>query len=169
MNKNITLLLIGSLLLTGLGFMNLSDSKNHYSPRVQSPATADGQFEYLKMIRNNVETGVVSAEAIAKVQSQIAFERSVRNKAEWPLEWAFSGPDNAGGRTRCLVIDKDDPNVLYTGGVSGMVFKSSNKGGSWRSLTTGDDNFGIVSMAQLSDGSIFYGTGEGGYVFGSGS
>ena len=169
MNKNITLLLIGSFFLTALAFINLSDSQNHYAPRVQAPNSADGQFEYLKMIRNNVETGTVSAEDIAKVKSQIAYERTVRNKAEWPLEWEFSGPDNSGGRTRCLVIDKDDPNVLYTGGVSGMVFKSTNKGGSWRALTMGDDNFGVVSMAQLSDGSILYGTGEGGFVFGSGT
>ncbi len=169
MNKNITLLLIGSLLLSGVVLMNLSDSENHYSPRVQAPNTAQGQFEYIKMIRNNVETGTVSAEDIAKVQGQIAYERSVRNKTEWPLEWEFSGPDNEGGRTRCLVIDKDDPNVLYTGGVSGMVFKSSNRGGSWRSLTMGDDNFGIVSMAQLSDGSILYGTGEGGFTSGNGN
>ncbi|MBT8326694.1 MAG: T9SS type A sorting domain-containing protein, partial [Bacteroidia bacterium] len=169
MNKNITLLLIGSLLLAALGFMTLSGSNNHYSPRVQAATTADGQFEYLKMIRSNVETGIVSPEDIAKVRSQIAFERSARNKAEWPLEWEFSGPDNAGGRTRCLVIDKNDPNILYTGGVSGMVFKSSNKGGSWRALTMGDDNFGIVSMAQLDDGSILYGTGEDGFVGGNGT
>ena len=51
---------------------------------------------------------------------------------------------------------------MYTGGVSGGVFKTTNKGGSWYPLTLGADNFGVMSMAQDHDGNLYYGTGENG-------
>ena len=111
-------------------------------------------------MKANKATGVIAPEDVANAVAQIKNQSNNKFKADWPINWEFRGPDNIGGRTRCLVIDKDNPQVLYTGGVSGSVFKSENGGGSWYPLTLGDDNFGVVSMTQGNDGSIYYGTGE---------
>ena len=122
----------------------------------------------MKSIRANEVTGEVSNADVVAVQAEIKSQRNVQFKADWPLTWEFRGPDNVGGRTRCLVIDKDNPQVLYSGGVSGAVFKSTNGGGSWYPITLGEDNFGIVSMTQNKSGHILYGTGEAGLTSATG-
>ena len=83
------------------------------------------------------------------------------SRAEDDFQWRDLGPDNVGGRTRALVIDKDDNQVMYTGGVSGGTWKSTNGGQTWR--PTGDLSVynGIVScMTQTTSGDLYYGTGE---------
>jgi len=164
MNKKITLSMLALLFVVGAIFFFSSSTENAYGPRVEKVSSISGYAEYLQMVRSNEITGTVSDKDVANVVSQINKVNATKNKSEWPLKWSFSGPDNIGGRTRCLVIDKDDANIMYTGGVAGSVFKSNNKGASWSPITLGDDNFGVVSMAQTSDGNIFYGTGEGAFV-----
>lgn len=165
MNKKLLLTLSAfSLLLLGsFAFISLNEDRV-YTPRVTEVEGASGYAQYLATVRGNEHTGTVAQEDVLAVLDEIKEQSSLKQKVDWPLKWEFKGPDNFGGRTRCLVIDKDDPNVMYTGGVSGAAFKTTNKGASWRPLTINDDNFGIVSMVQASDGSIIYGTGEGSYV-----
>ena len=169
MNKKTLLsIAVASLFAIGGVFYNTTQEEKEYSPRVKAEEGIAGYEEYLKTIRANQETGVVSDADVKAVQAEIKNQSNVKFKADWPLTWEFRGPDNIGGRTRCLVIDKDDPKVLYSGGVSGAVFKSTNGGGSWRPLTIGADNFGIVSMAQNDKGEVFYGTGEAGLTSATG-
>jgi hypothetical protein len=116
---------------SGVYYYSATTSDKAYSPRVVAEEGIAGYAEYLKSIRANEVTGAVSDADIEAVQAEIKTQRNVQFKADWPLTWEFRGPDNVGGRTRCLVIDKDNPQVLYSGGVSGSVFKSSNGGASW--------------------------------------
>jgi hypothetical protein len=167
MNKNIIRsVLIGGLVL-GAFSMNYFKQDAAYTPRAEEIKGMDGYSEYLKLLRANQITGKVTNEDVALVMDQIKALGNSKSKVSWPLNWSFKGPDNVGGRTRCLVIDKDNPNILYTGGVSGSVFKSVNQGASWQPLTNESDNFGVVSMAQTSDGAIYYGTGENGIYINS--
>lgn len=169
MNKKTLLsIAVASLFALGGVFYTATTSENSYSPRVKVEEGIAGYAEYLKSIRANQETGEVSDKDVKAVQAEIKNQSNVKFKADWPLTWEFRGPDNVGGRTRCLVIDKDDPKVLYTGGVSGAVFKTVNGGASWYPLTIGADNFGIVSMTQNKDGHILYGTGEAGLTSATG-
>lgn len=163
MNKRLTLFSVGFLLLFSLGFIYLN-TPGKYEPRSQEANTIDGAFEYLSMLRSNQVTGTVTDAQVAEVMQQIRANSQNKTKTDWPIKWTFSGPDNIGGRTRCFVVDKDDNKVMYTGGVSGKVFKSTNGGASWYPLNPDADHFGIVSMAQTQDGAIYYGTGEGGFV-----
>lgn len=162
--RNLTIA-FGVLTAVSLSIISsIKSSENAYTPRLKQEKGIAGYESYLKTVRANQITGVVSNDEVAAVKESIDQQKGLKFKAEWPLKWEFRGPDNVGGRTRCLVIDKDNPSILYTGGVSGSVFKSTNGGGSWTPLTLGDDNFGIVSMAQTNDGSIYYGTGENGLL-----
>jgi hypothetical protein len=164
MNKKKILSIVSiSLLLVGSITFSLLNADSSYTPRTNEVSEgAYGYAEYINSLRANQHTGTVSNEDVAKVQQQIKNQSNVKLKTEWPLTWSFRGPDNVGGRTRCLVIDKDNANIMYTGGVSGGVFKTTNKGGSWYPLTLGADNFGVMSMAQDHDGNLYYGTGENG-------
>lgn len=165
MNKKITISILSSFFLAGVLFLTFGSNKNKYSPRVQeNQESIDGYFQFINQLRANQITGTVSDADVAKVIAQIKNQQGNKMKADWPLTWDFAGPDNIGGRTRCLVIDKDNPDIMYTGGVSGGVFKTTNKGASWFALNKDADHFGIVSMAQTNDGTIFYGTGEGAFT-----
>src|SRR6476620_10655619 len=48
--------------------------------------------------------------------------------------WQSIGPGNVGGRTRALLIDPTDPNVMYAAGVAGGIWKTTNAGSSWLPL-----------------------------------
>jgi photosystem II stability/assembly factor-like uncharacterized protein len=77
--------------------------------------------------------------------------------------WKFLGPGNIGGRTRVLVIDPADPRVMYTGGVSGGLWKTTTAGLEW--FPVGDDlaNIAINSLVMhpTDRNTLYAGTGEG--------
>jgi len=77
--------------------------------------------------------------------------------------WKFLGPGNIGGRTRMLVVDPADPRVMYTGGVSGGLWKTTTAGQEWRPV--GDDlaNIAINSLVMhpTDRNTLYAGTGEG--------
>lgn len=92
--------------------------------------------------------------------------REAQNRGVMPggiLGWESIGPGNIGGRTRGLVIDPNNPNILYAGGVAGGVWKSIDAGASWN--PTGDTliNLAVSSLAIDPNNSqvLYAGTGEG--------
>ncbi|MDZ7846219.1 MAG: hypothetical protein U5L96_05375 [Owenweeksia sp.] len=92
-----------------------------------------------------------------------------RKKSALNLDWQDMGPDDQEGRTRSLVIDKDNPKIMYTGAVSGGLFRSTNGGASSNPVSNVTSNMIVSCIAQGSDGNIYYGTGEGLYGFYSGN
>ncbi|MEM9990777.1 MAG: hypothetical protein AAF738_03380, partial [Bacteroidota bacterium] len=77
------------------------------------------------------------------------------------------GPNNIGGRTRTILIDRNDPsgNTVWVGAVSGGIWKTTNiKASDPQWISYGDDfaNLTVGSMAQdPSNPQIMYiGTGE---------
>ena len=76
--------------------------------------------------------------------------------------WSPLGPGNVGGRTRTLVIDPRNPDVLYAGGVAGGVWRTTDGGGSWTPLADLMANLAVTSLAMdPSDSRVLdAGTGE---------
>jgi hypothetical protein len=73
------------------------------------------------------------------------------------------GPDNIGGRTRAICIDRSNINRLWAGGVSGGLFVSNNKGNFWERVTTYFDagaNPFISSMTMTPDNTLYVATGS---------
>lgn len=70
------------------------------------------------------------------------------------------GPDNIGGRTRAILIDKTNINRIFAGGVSGGLFISENKASTWTRLESFPGLPYISSIAQTADGTIFVATGS---------
>src|SRR6185503_5036888 len=77
--------------------------------------------------------------------------------------WTWLGPGNIGGRTRTLVIDPVEPQVMYAGGVSGGLWKTTDGGGQWQAI--GDELANIAVNALVMDprdrNVLYAGTGEG--------
>ena len=79
------------------------------------------------------------------------------------LSWAYTGPNNIGGRVRSIVLDPTNSNSLYCGSVSGGVWKSTNAGVSW-SVTNdfaGSLVIGCMAIHPTNPNIIYAGTGEG--------
>ncbi len=78
-------------------------------------------------------------------------------------KWRFLGPGNIGGRTRVLVIDPTQPKIMYTGGVSGGIWKTYTSGLQWEPI--GDDlaNIAVNSLVMhpTDRNTLYAGTGEG--------
>jgi len=77
--------------------------------------------------------------------------------------WTPLGPGNVGGRTRAIIIDPTNANVMYAGGVAGGVWKTTNAGASWAPLNDFMANIAVTSLAFEPGNSnvIYAGTGEG--------
>jgi hypothetical protein len=78
--------------------------------------------------------------------------------------WSPLGPNNQGGRTRQLVIDPNNADIMYAAAVSGGVWKTTNGGSTWSQLTDlAIPNLAVVSLAMDPKNSqvLYAGTGEG--------
>ncbi len=77
--------------------------------------------------------------------------------------WTFLGPGNIGGRTRTLVIDPQNPAVMWSGGVSGGLWKTTDAGARWEPIGDVLANIAVNSLAiDPRDRNVLYaGTGEG--------
>ncbi len=126
-----------------------SDSKNEIS----------GAFEYYRLLRSNVVTGEIDREDQFRAITEV--EGMINSGSRADLEFKDHGPANVGGRTRAILIDKNDINHIYAGSVSGGLFESVNRGNTWSVVEGFDDNFGISSMCQTDDGTIYVATGHG--------
>jgi hypothetical protein len=107
------------------------------------------------------ETGLVATRE--KIQQGYEDARIVR--ASQPrvssFAWQEQGPENYGGRTRALCVDRTNENHVYAGSVSGGLFESFNKGNNWSKVPDWDAFMYISAIVQTQDGTIFVGTGEG--------
>lgn len=77
--------------------------------------------------------------------------------------WRGLGPGNIGGRTRSLVIDPTNPDVLYAGAVAGGIWKTYDAGASWAPLDDLLANLAVTCLVlDPANSSVIYaGTGEG--------
>ena len=63
-------------------------------------------------------------------------------------EWRHRGPWNVGGRTRAIGIDVTGEDTILAGGVSGGMWRSSDRGATWRQVTRPDQMPSVTTIAQ---------------------
>lgn len=104
------------------------------------------------------ETGEkMSDEKLRQIEKAIA---SAKIDKAVNLTWREEGPDNIGGRTRAILIDKNNINRIWAGSVSGGLFVSTNRANAWNKVESYPGSKFISSMTQTANGTIFVATGS---------
>ena len=123
--------------------------------------------EYFRM-RYRDENGNIPADGNSIARAHIASMRaadSARAAGINKTSWTSLGPGNIGGRVRALVIHPTNTSIIYTAGVAGGVWKTTNAGASWRPLDDFMANMAVTSLAidPIDPRIIYAATGEGNY------
>jgi photosystem II stability/assembly factor-like uncharacterized protein len=78
--------------------------------------------------------------------------------------WVHRGPYNVGGRTRALAMDILDENILFAGGASGGMFRSTDGGQSWAMTTDPNQLHNVTCVSQDrrqgKENTWYFGSGE---------
>lgn len=166
MNKKIYLIgsfVVASVFAIGtIGFFNFNHVDGKYSKRQlesMEEQSADEALNWLKARYVDVTTGQpISNEKLALINTQIS--KMKKSKA---ISFEAQGPDNIGGRTRAIQVDRTNNNRVWAGGVSGGVFVSNNEGNYWERLDSyiaaGASPY-VSSMTQTNDGVLYVATGS---------
>jgi hypothetical protein len=114
---------------------------------------------WLKARYIDVNTGEpVSSETLAQIESEIRKKGTSKS-----IVFESLGPDNIGGRTRAICVDRTNINRIWAGGVSGGLFVSNNKGNFWDRVLpyveAGGNPF-ISSMTMTPDNTLYVATGS---------
>jgi hypothetical protein len=128
----------------------------------------DGAIESFYSMRLNEATGTLEPEWIDAAIAQ-ANKLRLSSRAAKPITWQNMGPDNVGGRTRAFLMHRDSAHLMFVGGVSGGLFRSNTAGQSWVPVNDKQENLQVTCITQTADGTIYYGTGEGGFTNGGGT
>lgn len=134
-----------------------------YSPRQKSSIRHARDWnraaEYYRSIRANINTGKVEIEDVLKAREEV-LKHSLKKSGSLNLQWKERGPNNVGGRTRSILVDKNNSNHVFAGSVSGGLFVSNNAGSSWQPVNDQFENLIVSSLTQAPDGNIWMGTGS---------
>ncbi|HHJ51379.1 MAG TPA: PKD domain-containing protein [Phaeodactylibacter sp.] len=102
-----------------------------------------------------------------RMQEELSASLSQRSDILAP-RWRERGPNNIGGRTRTILIDRNDPsgNTIWAGGVSGGLWKTNDITAAdpqWINIGDVLENLAIGAMAQDPNNPqiLYVGTGEG--------
>lgn len=77
--------------------------------------------------------------------------------------WSQAGPIYNAGRSRNMIVDKNDPsgNTMYVGSSSSGVFITTDGGANWNAVVLTNNKLNVSYIAQAVDGKIYVATGEG--------
>lgn len=118
----------------------------------------------------NPKTGKPSPEELVPVM-QILQNKTLANRAQpggAKTQWESRGPNNIGGRTRCIAFDPLDPTgkKVWAGAVTGGLWYNNDitsATSKWQSVSDIWANITVTCMAfdPNNQGTIYVGTGEG--------
>jgi len=150
------------LAFAALGFLGCA-ARMPYAPHAKPFDRPDEAMEFWLAQRLPPGEKDLPLEELLASSSEIRARELARAAMSPALPWTSIGPGNVGGRTRALVIDPTDPDVMYAAGVSGGVWKSTDAGASWSPTDDHMANLAVCTLAiDPTNPSVLYaGTGEG--------
>jgi len=132
----------------------------------EAPTNANDAFELYKQMRS--VNGVYDPEYLKQVRQQALFdiEHQKKDSRALNMAWIEEGPDNVGGRTRAILIDRNYSQHVFAGSVTGGLFESWNGGNNW--FPNGGFNnitgsLAVSTMCMTNDNTMYLGTGFNGY------
>lgn len=160
--KNLLFGLASVVMLSGLVFYALNQNIDNQNQSTVSQGAKvyhgiRGAIEYYHQIKSDPITGTIDPKVVRSARSGV---KNLSSSKALNLQWQEMGPSNVGGRTRAILFDNSDPTIMYAGGVSGGLWKSTTSGQSWVEIPL-VENMAVSCIAQAPDGTIYVGTGEG--------
>jgi hypothetical protein len=148
-----------------------AQSSNTTDDEAEEKLEASIQFAKhdLKMMRDPALGFVPSQRLLSAYQTQQDIIHQA-NLSVQDIAWQSLGPNNQAGRSRCIMLDKNDAtgNTMFAASVSGGLWKCTNINSTnptWRPVNDFLDNLAITYIAQ--DGNnpqiMYLCTGETGY------
>ncbi|MFH1747064.1 MAG: hypothetical protein ABIG44_08475 [Planctomycetota bacterium] len=135
--------------------------------RFDQPQEAQEFFMRQRLPAGEVELPLEHLQAeLFAVRAREAARATLRDPGSGPggvLGWNSIGPGNIGGRTRAIVIDPSNPDMMYAAGVTGGIWKSTDAGANWRSTDDFLQNLAVCALAldPANPNILYAGTGEG--------
>jgi len=120
----------------------------HWQARVAQQVAQQGK----------IPDGVLYQEAVAHKQRIAAMPSA----SGGPTNWSLLGPGNIGGRVRSILIHPTNQSTMWTGSVSGGVWKSLDAGATWTMLPDFPAVVAVTCMVMhpQDPNTIYAGTGE---------
>ncbi len=149
-----SLLVLLSALLFSFTYITSTKSDSRGNDQANKAAS------YFAKIRNNQHTGLLDVRDVMKAKQQIARHHN-EGRSFSDMGWQVQGPDNYSGRTRAIIWSNQDPQAktIFTGGVTGGIWKSTTAGLTWKKIN-GENNLFITCFTQDANGTVYAGTGE---------
>ncbi len=139
-------------------------------PEGEKHLPVEKYFEAQEQMRGMPHFSTARSRFVAErenVTAPLGAAEAPSNAADPKATWTPLGPGNIGGRTRALLINPQDPNLMYAAGVSGGVWKTTDGGASWTPVADLIGNITVSSMVMEPGNAnvVYVGTGEGVYGF----
>lgn len=149
-------ILIAVVALTQLDVVSFGDAPTIEKVKSTGSAKASvemkkARYEYFHRMYRDPKTDVIPADALSK--DQAFYNKHFRPllqkaKEEALFDWNEAGPYDVGGRTRALAVDVTDGNTIIAGGVSGGIWKSTDKGDTWELKSAPDQHRSVTAVEQ---------------------
>lgn len=155
--SSVALAAMGGWLFTGSGLFYTPT----YTPRVAQAdeKTVDQAYEYYRSLRLD-DNGVYNEELIRETRERVIEKyENYQTRAVTNVHWYEQGPDNIGGRTRAICIDRNWSQLMWAGSVSGGLWVSSNAGNNWARCDGFSQTLAVSAMCQTKNGRLYVGTG----------
>jgi hypothetical protein len=133
--------------------------QNNFQVKGQHP----GYFEQWKLEKQNsqgiIPKWVRNTWNLWDIRSQQIQKRNAHEIFDTIIE---VGPVSVGGRTRALWLDPDNDQHLLAGGISGGLWRTTNKGSSWTPVNEHEVSMmpSCITSNPFNHNVIYYGTGE---------
>ena len=98
-------------------------------------------------VTNSIPVNVRAKEMLFKEKMNASFSQ-MRSDNQITHDWAEVGPADVGGRTRAIALDARNSAIIFAGGVSGGIWKSTDGGATWAPKLSSGSYLGISSIAQ---------------------
>lgn len=153
-------ILLAAIPVLAIGiFISLELKKDSFEEAYEEEYEEEGEqgpgyFKFIREIKGDAPKNIVNlwAQQIRQYKKSGLVLDSIREL----------GPYNVGGRTRGFIIDQDNPDKIFLGGISGGIWVSEQAGTDWHPLNEQEITLNVSHMAQnpFNPDIIYYSTGE---------
>ncbi len=165
-----TLVLITVSIFWVLDFNSPKENKVDLDEMAAAIGTSEDPWARFNYEFNQIKSPVTERIPINIRAKELAFSKKIdqKNKSIAPAReeatWSSVGPVNVGGRSRAMAFDVRDENTWIAGGVSGGIWKTTDKGQNWERKSDPGLLNNVTALAQDKRPGFediwYYGTGE---------